>query len=199
MAKDFREMLVESSRHEQFGRFFKELAIGIKVVLSFQASETHACEPAQTLDDVYAYTKWEVSLRQVDKPIDVPIIGAWDAFKEKEWAAPFDRPEFQRGHGRRVHPHRALPADSGRCHRVRLEQGPDGFRGRHPHCRSRGEPQARWLRRLRRQETRGEKIRTIGRLAWIRCKRPRFRRAFFMQKRRSGQPRRPGRAAGWPA
>jgi hypothetical protein len=96
MAKDFREMLVESSRHEQFGRFFKELAIGIKVVLSFQASETHACEPAQTLDDIYAYTKWEVSLRQVDKPIDVPMIGAWNAFKDKEWAAPFDRPEFQR-------------------------------------------------------------------------------------------------------
>jgi hypothetical protein len=96
MAKDFRELLVESSRHEQFGRFFRELAVGFKVVLSFQASETHACEPAETLDDIYAYTKWEVSLRQVDKPIDVPKIGAWNAFLDKEWAAPFDRPEFQR-------------------------------------------------------------------------------------------------------
>jgi hypothetical protein len=96
MAKDFRELLVESSRHEVFGRFFRELAVGFKVVVSFQASETHSCEPAQTLDDIYAYTKWEVSLRQADKPIDVPMIGAWNAFMDKEWAKTFDRPEFQR-------------------------------------------------------------------------------------------------------
>lgn len=96
MAKDFRELLVESSRHEQFGRFFKELAVGFKVVLSYQASETHACEPAETLDDLYAYTKWEVSMRQVDKAIDIPRIGVWSFFKDKEWAAPFDRPEYQR-------------------------------------------------------------------------------------------------------
>lgn len=96
MAKDFRELLVESSRHDDFGRFFKEIGVGLKVVVSFQASETHACEPAETLDDIYKYTKWEVSLRQADKPIDVPKIGAWAHLKHNLWAKPFDKPEFQR-------------------------------------------------------------------------------------------------------
>lgn len=96
MAKDFRELLVESSRHEVFGRFFKELQIGFKAIVSFQASSTHACEPAETLDDIYQYTQWEVQLRQINKPIDIPGIGIWDEFKQLEWAQKFDRPEFQR-------------------------------------------------------------------------------------------------------
>ena len=95
MAKDFREYLVESSRHETFGRFFKELSIGIKLMASFQASNSHSSEPVETLDDLTKYTKWEVALRQV-KPIDLPKIGAWDELREKEWAKPFDRPEYQR-------------------------------------------------------------------------------------------------------
>jgi len=97
MAKDFRELLVESSRHEQFGRFFKELQVGLKVVISFQASDTHSCEPAETLDDIYAYTKWEVALRQTNKPIDALKIGAWTYLKNNVWAKKFDKPEFQRG------------------------------------------------------------------------------------------------------
>ncbi|WP_419786620.1 hypothetical protein [Pseudodesulfovibrio sp.] len=96
MAKDFRELLVEASRHDVFGRFFKELQIGFKAVLSFQASKVHSCEPAETLDDVYQYTQWEVQLRQIDKPVDIPGIGLWDQFKQNEWAKKFDRPEFQR-------------------------------------------------------------------------------------------------------
>lgn len=96
MTKDFRELLVESSRHEVFGRFFKELQIGFKAVVSFQASVTHSCEPAETLDDIYQYTQWEVALRQVDKPIDIPKLGIWDEFKNNAWAKKFDRPEFQR-------------------------------------------------------------------------------------------------------
>jgi len=96
MAKDFRELLVESSRHEVFGRYFKELQIGFKAVVSFQASATHACEPEETLDDVKQYTKWEVQLRQINKPIDIPGVGIWDEFKTSEWAKVFDRPEFQR-------------------------------------------------------------------------------------------------------
>lgn len=96
MAQDFRELLVEASRHDTFGRFFKELQIGLKVVLSFQASSTHACEPEETLDDVYEYTKWEVSLRQINKPIDLPKVGAWSYFKNNLWAKKFDKPEFQR-------------------------------------------------------------------------------------------------------
>jgi len=95
MAKDFRELLVEASRHDTFGRFFKEIQVGLKVVISFQASETHACDPAETLDDVYAYRKWEVSLRQINKPITVPKVGAWTALKNNVWAKKFDLPEYQ--------------------------------------------------------------------------------------------------------
>jgi len=95
MAKDFRELLVEGSRHDVFGRFFKELQVGLKVVISFQASATHASEPAETLDDVYAYSKWEVTLRQINKPITVPGVGAWHQFKNFVWAKKFDLPEFQ--------------------------------------------------------------------------------------------------------
>lgn len=96
MARDFRELLVEASRHDVFGRFFKEVQIGIKAVLSFQASVNHACKPAETLDDIYAYEQWEVALRQTNKPIDIPKIGIWDYFKNNAWAKKFDRPEFQR-------------------------------------------------------------------------------------------------------
>ena len=96
MAKDFRDLLVESSRHDVFGRFFKEIQVGLKVVLSFQASAVHACEPAETLDDLRAYRSWEVGLRQTNKPIDVPKVGAWSHFKHNVWAKKFDRPEFER-------------------------------------------------------------------------------------------------------
>jgi len=96
MIKDFRELLVEASRHDQFGRVFKEIAVGFKVVISFQASEAHSCYPEETLDDVYKYSKWEVSLRQVRPAIDVPRVGAWDYLKHNYWAKPFDKPDFQR-------------------------------------------------------------------------------------------------------
>lgn len=94
MAKDFRELLVEASRHDVFGRYFKELQVGMKVVMSIQASETHASEPMETLDDLSGYSKWEVSLRQTNKPITIPKIGAWDYLKNNFWAKPFDQPEF---------------------------------------------------------------------------------------------------------
>ena len=96
MAKDFREYLVEASRHDAFGRVFKELAIGSKVLLSFQASCAHGSYPQETLDDIYAYTRWEVSMRSFKPAIDVPISGAWDFLKHNYWAKPFDKPEFQR-------------------------------------------------------------------------------------------------------
>lgn len=96
MAQDFRELLVEASRHDHFGRVFKEIAVGLKVMISFQASDTHACYPEKTLDDVYAYSKWEVSLRQVQPAIDVPKVGAWNYLQHNYWAKPFDKPEFQR-------------------------------------------------------------------------------------------------------
>jgi len=96
MVKDFREYLVESSRHETFGRVFKELGFGDNFFISFQASDTHGSEPCETLDDVYAYTRWEVSLRANKPAIDVPNAGAWDFLKNNYWAKPFDKPEFQR-------------------------------------------------------------------------------------------------------
>ena len=96
MAKDFREFLVEASRHDEFGRVFKEIAVGLKVLVSFQASDAHSCYPEETLDDVYKYSKWEVSLRQTQPAIDVPNIGAWAFLKHNYWAKPFDKPEFQR-------------------------------------------------------------------------------------------------------
>ncbi|BDQ38430.1 hypothetical protein SYK_27900 [Pseudodesulfovibrio nedwellii] len=96
MAKDFREYLVEVSRHETFGRVFKEVAVGSKVLISFQASNVHGCYPEETLDDVYAYTHWEVSLRSTKPAIDVPKAGAWEFLKHNYWAKPFDKPDFQR-------------------------------------------------------------------------------------------------------
>lgn len=96
MTKDFREYLEEASRHPQFGRVFKEIAVGFKVVISFQASETHASHPEETLDDIYQYTHWEVALRQTSPAIDVPRAGAWTWLKNNYWARPFDKPEFQR-------------------------------------------------------------------------------------------------------
>lgn len=95
MAKDFREYLVEASRHDVFGRVFKEVAVG-KVMISFQASETHACYPAETLDDLNAYSRWEVSLRSVKPAIDVAKVGAWSYLMHNSWAKPFEKPDFQR-------------------------------------------------------------------------------------------------------
>jgi hypothetical protein len=96
MARDFRELLVEASRHDDFGRVFKEIGVGLKVLVSFQASSTHSSYPEETLDDVYAYSKWEVSIRQIRPAIDVPKVGAWHYLQHNYWAKPFDKPEFQR-------------------------------------------------------------------------------------------------------
>ncbi|KAB1437207.1 hypothetical protein [Pseudodesulfovibrio senegalensis] len=96
MARDFREMLEEVSRDDEYGRYFKEIAIGFKLVMSIQASNMHGCEPAETLDDVYAYKSFDVSVRQFSKPIDAPKIGAWSELRAKEWAEGFDRPEYRR-------------------------------------------------------------------------------------------------------
>lgn len=95
MAKDFRGYLVEISRHEQFGRVYKEVLVG-RVVISFQASEAHSCAPQETLDDPNVYDSWEVSLRQTKPAIDVPKAGAWSLLQHNYWAKPFDKPEFQR-------------------------------------------------------------------------------------------------------
>ncbi|WP_147818917.1 hypothetical protein [Salidesulfovibrio onnuriiensis] len=96
MARDFREYLEEATRHERFGRYFKEIGIGFKLVMSIQASALHGCDPVETLDDVYGYKAFEVSVRQVSKPIEAPKIGAWSDLRAKPWAESFDREEFRR-------------------------------------------------------------------------------------------------------
>lgn len=95
MARDFREMLEEANRHDEFGRYFKEIGIGFKLVMSVQASTMHGCEPVETLDDVYRYTAFEVSIRQTSKPIEAPKIGAWSELRTKTWAEDFDREEYR--------------------------------------------------------------------------------------------------------
>ncbi len=95
MARDFREFLEEATRHEKFGRYFKEIGIGFKLVMSIQASALHGSDPAETLDDVYGYKAFEVSVRQSSKPIEAPKIGAWSDLREKTWAAGFDREEYR--------------------------------------------------------------------------------------------------------
>lgn len=96
MAKDFREYLEEATRHEKFGRFFKEISIGVKIVASIQASEMHACKPAETLDDPYGYSEWEVTLRQTNKPIETYKLGVWTDLKTHDWAEGFEGAEFAR-------------------------------------------------------------------------------------------------------
>ncbi len=96
MARDFREMLEEVSRDDEFGRYFKEIAIGFKLVMSIQASNMHGCEPAETLDDVHEYKSFDVTVRQVSKPIDAPGIGAWSELRSRDWAEGFDRPDYRK-------------------------------------------------------------------------------------------------------
>jgi hypothetical protein len=96
MAKDFRQYLEESDRSEDFGRFFKEIGIGSKIVASIQASSVHDCSPAETLDDLKAYETWEVALRQTNRPIYVTRVGVWEHLYEKDWAKDFEQPDFGR-------------------------------------------------------------------------------------------------------
>lgn len=95
MARDFRELLEEANRHEKFGRYFKEIGVGFKLVMSIQASTMHGSDPVETLDDVYGYKAFEVSVRQTSKPIEAPKVGAWGELREKPWAEGFDREEYR--------------------------------------------------------------------------------------------------------
>ncbi|GAB7023855.1 hypothetical protein [Salidesulfovibrio brasiliensis] len=96
MAIDFRDYLEEATRHEQFGRFFKEIGIGFKIVASIQASNVHASKPAETLDDPKEYEEWEVTLRQVNKPIETYKVGVWTDLKTRDWAQGFEGAEYAR-------------------------------------------------------------------------------------------------------
>lgn len=96
MAIDFRDYLEEATRHEQFGRFFKEIGIGFKIVASIQASNVHASKPAETLDDPKDYEAWEVTLRQVNKPIETYKLGVWTELKTRDWAQGFEGAEYAR-------------------------------------------------------------------------------------------------------
>ena len=92
MAKDFRELLVEATRSEKWGRAFHEINVQGMFSLSVQASDCHGSIPAETLDDVYAYQAFEVQLSQKTVNfIEMPGYGAWNELSKKDWAQRFER------------------------------------------------------------------------------------------------------------
>lgn len=92
MAKDFRDLLVEETRHEKWGRAFREINVQGMFSLSVQASDCHGSIPAETLDDVHDYKAFEVQITQKTVPfIEMPGYGAWEELCTKEWAGRFER------------------------------------------------------------------------------------------------------------
>lgn len=85
MAVDFRTLLTQAEKTEDFGRWFKDIDVAGKFLLSVQASDVHTSIPARTLDDVYRYEAFELSLRQQDRLIDLPGYGAWHDFQDRPW------------------------------------------------------------------------------------------------------------------
>lgn len=92
MAQDFRELLKEASRDVRFGRWFEEINVLGMFAMSVQASNAHASVPAETLDDPFAYTAFEVTLKQKNVAfIEMPGYGAWETLSRKGWASRFER------------------------------------------------------------------------------------------------------------
>ena len=92
MAQDFRELLKEASRDERFGRWYHEINVLGMFTFSVQASDAHASVPAEILDDPYAYTAFEVGLKQNTVAfIEMPGYGAWNEFSKKDWSKRFER------------------------------------------------------------------------------------------------------------
>lgn len=85
MAEDFRKLLKEASRSEEFGRWFEDLDVSGKFLLSIQASDIHACTPTEVLDDPMAYQSFELILSQKDETLDLPGFGALEDFESCPW------------------------------------------------------------------------------------------------------------------
>lgn len=90
MAADFRKLLKEVNRSDDWGRFYEEIVVQGLLVLSVQASSVHASTPEETLDDPTAYEAWEVALSQRGKRSLTQFgYGAWDELQKKPWAKLF--------------------------------------------------------------------------------------------------------------
>ncbi len=90
MAEDFRKLLKEANRSDDWGRYFEDIVVQGFLVLSAQASSVHASTPEETLEDVNGYTAWQVALSQNGKrTLTQKGYGAWDELSRKPWATHF--------------------------------------------------------------------------------------------------------------
>lgn len=95
MAEDFRKLLKEANRSQDWGRYFEEIVVQGLLAFSVQASTVHASTPEETLDDLNAYEAWEVALSQRGKRTLTQFgYGAWDELKKKPWAKLFQPHEI---------------------------------------------------------------------------------------------------------
>ena len=95
MAEDFRKLLKEANRSDDWGRFFEDVVVQGLIAFTVQASSVHASTPEETLDDLNAYEAWEVRLSQRGKrSLTQKGYGAWDELSKKPWAPLFKMHEL---------------------------------------------------------------------------------------------------------
>jgi len=87
MAIDFRTQLNEVERTESGERWFDDILVG-NIYMSVQAGPYHESEPKEILDPK-EYEAFEVTLANKKGVISYGKWGAWDALKDKPWAARF--------------------------------------------------------------------------------------------------------------
>lgn len=86
MAEDFRSLLKESIRDAETGeRWFEDLDIGGIFYLSIQASTLHDSTPFKLLDDVNAYTAFQVTLQTKPGVFICGKKGAWEQLASCDW------------------------------------------------------------------------------------------------------------------
>lgn len=86
MAADFRSLLKESMKTVETGeRWFEDLDIGGIFYLSIQASSLHDSAPAELLDDVNAYSAFQVTLQTKPGVFICGKNGAWGKLASCEW------------------------------------------------------------------------------------------------------------------
>lgn len=90
MAVDFRSLLKESFKDAKAGeRWFEDLDIGGIFYLSIQASSLHDSTPSELLDDVNAYTAFQVTLQTKPGVFITGKKGAWEQLAACEWMSRF--------------------------------------------------------------------------------------------------------------
>ncbi len=86
MAADFRSLLKERMRIAETGeRWFEDLDIGGIFYLSIQASSLHDNAPSELLDDVNAYSAFQVTLQTKPGVFICGKKGAWEKFASCGW------------------------------------------------------------------------------------------------------------------